>query len=275
MVPELRPRGIGELLDLAVVLYRRRLGRLLLVTLAVVLPVQIFSTLVLLSAQPDRFSPNLNGGVSPVFASGSAAVQLAAVVVILVANLIATTFVTAVCTRIVADTYVQHPEERGAAVRVATRRVFALTGLAVLVAMSQTLIAPIAFFAVATPVLVLEGTGVFRALGRSIELTKSHFLRVLGLVVTAQLLGALLSLGLAVGVAALFRNDDGSAALVITQGMANTIAAVLTTPLLASAIVACYFDLRIRNEAFDVQLLMQRNDARRMNQAPLASAAAR
>jgi len=37
---------------------------------------------------------------------------------------------------------------------------------------------------------------------------------------------------------------------------------VLTTPFVATAIVVLYFDLRIRDEAFDVQLLMQRNDAR-------------
>ena len=38
---------------------------------------------------------------------------------------------------------------------------------------------------------------------------------------------------------------------------------VLTGPIqVATAVVVLYFDLRIRDEAFDVQLLMQRNDAR-------------
>ena len=49
--------------------------------------------------------------------------------------------------------------------------------------------------------------------------------------------------------------------MVIGQSIANTIAGVLTTPFVATAIVVLYFDLRIRDEAFDVQLLMQRNDA--------------
>ena len=62
----------------------------------------------------------------------------------------------------------------------------------------------------------------------------------------------------------------------ISQGIANTVVAVLTTPFLAAAIVACYFDLRIRNEAFDVQLLMQRNDARHAaTGTPVQSAALR
>ena len=58
------------------------------------------------------------------------------------------------------------------------------------------------------------------------------------------------------------RNGGNTAAGVISQGVATTVVAVFTTPFIAAAIVACYFDLRIREEAFDVQLLMQRNDAR-------------
>ncbi len=39
-------------------------------------------------------------------------------------------------------------------------------------------------------------------------------------------------------------------------------AGILTTPFVATAIVVLYFDLRTRDEGYDVQLLMQRNDAR-------------
>ena len=271
MVQELRPRGIGEMLDAAVALYRSRLRRLLTVTAAVVVPVQILSTIVLLSAQPDGFSPNFTGGLSPRYDSGSAAAQLAAYLVILLVGLISTAFVTAVCTRIVADAYIERPAGDADAVRLAAGRIFAVAGVSLLVAMAQVagllfclvgVIVPITLFAVAVPALVLEGVGVFRALGRSIELTKTHFLRVLGLVLTAQLLGIVVNLGLAAAVAALLRTGGGTTALVISQGIASTVAAVLTTPFIAAAIVSCYFDLRIRNEAFDVQLLMQHNDAR-------------
>jgi hypothetical protein len=276
MVPELRPRGIGEQLDLGVVLYRRTFKRLMLVTLAVVVPVQALSTVVLLSAQPDSVSPSLTGDLSPSYdyaEANSVLVQLAAVFVIFVIGVISEAFISGVCTRIVADAYVGHRDERGAATRIAFRRFFALTGLAFVVAITRAMIIPYALFAVAIPVLILEGTGLFKALGRSFDLTKSSFLRVLGVVVTAQALVTLLSFGLAAGVALLFRNDDSSSAVVITQGLANTVASVLTTPLVAAAIVACYFDLRIRSEAFDVQLLMQRNDARRAQQPAMPAAA--
>src|SRR5256714_15459261 len=132
MVQELRPRGIGEMLDAAVALYRSRLRRLLTVTAAVVVPMQILSTIVLLSAQPDGFSPNFTGGLSPRYDSGSAPAQLAAYLVILLVGLISTAFVTAVCTRILADAYIERPAGDARAVRLAGGRPLAGAGVGLL-----------------------------------------------------------------------------------------------------------------------------------------------
>jgi len=284
MVPELRPRGIGEMLDVAVAVYRASARRLVLVALLVEVPVQLIMTIVLLSAQPQSFNVNIAGSASPTFDNQST--QLAAALVVLVVSVLSTAFVLAVCTRIVADAYVGlaggGPAE---AARGAAGRIFAVVGLALLLALSQAAglvlclvgaAVPLALFAVAMPVLILEGAGVFGALGRSVTLTKGHFFRVLGLVLCAQLLTAVLNIGLTLAVAAAMRNGGNATAGVISQGIANTVVAVLTTPFLAAAIVACYFDLRIRNEAFDVQLLMQRNDARHAaTRTPVQSAALR
>jgi hypothetical protein len=271
MVPDLRPRGIGEMLDAAVALYRARFRRLMFVALAVVVPVQVLSTLVLLSAQPDSFSVSFTGSATPQYDNRSAAVQLGATVVVLIVNLLSTAFVVAVCTRIVADAYIDHGAAPDEAVRVAGRRIFAIIGLSLIVAVSQVIgfffclvgaLVPIGFFSVAVPALILEGVGVTSALGRSWNLVKAHFFRALGLVLAAQVLGAVVNVGLSAAVGLLERNSDNTTAAVIGQGIASAVAATLTTPFLATATVVLYFDLRIRNEAYDVQLLMQRNDTR-------------
>ena len=44
----------------------------------------------------------------------------------------------------------------------------------------------------------------------------------------------------------------------VAQGAVNIVASVLTTPFVAAATVALYFDLRIRDEAFDVQMAIAR-----------------
>ena len=271
MVPELRPRGIGEILDSAVALYRARFTKLTLVAAAVVIPVQALSALVLLSAQPDRFSLNVTGTVTPQYDTKSLAVQLTAVIVVALVGVLSTALIVGVCTRIVADAYIGRSSETREAVRTVRPRVFALVGTSLIILLSDVIglafcvvgaLFPLTLFAVALPVLILEGVGVSAALGRSITLTKAHAMHVLGLVVTAQLLAAVVNGALAAGVNLLLRTGGSTVAVVIGQSLANTIAGILTTPFVATAIVVLYFDLRIRDEAFDVQLLMQRNDAR-------------
>jgi hypothetical protein len=269
MVSELRPRGIGEILDSAVALYRARFTRLVRVAAFVVIPVQVLSALVLLSAQPDSVDVNARGAVTPHYTS--AMTQLAAVVVIAVVGVLSSALIVAACARIIGDAYIDRTSGAGEAFKAVRPRVFAIIGTALIVVVSEGIgflacfvgaLVPLTFFAVAIPVLILEGVGVSAAIGRSVALTKTHVWHVLGLVLTTQLLAAVLNFSLAAAAQLLVHTSDSVVAAVIGQSIANVIAGVLTTPFVATATVILYFDLRVRDEAFDVQLLMQRNDAR-------------
>jgi flagellar biosynthesis protein FlhB len=271
VVSELRPRGIGEILDSAVALYRARFTRLVKVAVIVVVPVQALSAIVLLSAQPDHYSLSVTGAVTPQYDSSSVAVQLAAFLVVAVVGVLSTALVIAVCTRILADAYIDTDSSAGDAFRAVRPRVFAVVGTSLIVLVSEALgvvaclvgvLVPLTLFAVAVPALILERVGVGAAIGRSIALTKTHLMHVLGLVLTAQLLSVILNTALAEGIRLVLHSDNGTVSAVIGQSIAGTIAGVLTTPFVAAAVVALYFDLRIRDEAYDIQLLMQRNDAR-------------
>ena len=271
MVPELRPRGIGEILDSAVALYRARFTRLVVVAAAVVVPVQVVSAIVLLSAQPDHYSLSVTGAVTPQYDSRSLGVQLAAIVVVALVGVLSTALVVATCTRIVADAYIGDETTPRQAFRTVRPRILAVVGVSLIVLVSEAVgivfcfvgvIVPLIFFAVAIPTLILERIGVTAAIGRSVALTRAHAMHVLGLVLTAQLLNAVLNAALAEGIRLVFRSGGTTVAVVIGQSIASAIAGVLTTPFVAAAVVTLYFDLRIRDEAFDIQLLMQRDDAR-------------
>ena len=271
MVSELRPRGIGEILDSAVALYRARFTKLVVVAATVVVPVQILSAIVLLSAQPDHFSLNVTGTVSPQYDSSSVATQLGATVTVALVSVLSTAIIIAVSTRLVADAYIDRHSVTREAVRAVRPRVFAVIGLGLIVLICEAIglafclvgvLVPLTLFAVALPVLILEGIGVGAAIGRSVTLTKAHAGHVLGVVLTAQLLALTLNLALAQAVSLVLRAGGSTAAIVIGQSLAATIAGLLTTPFVATVTVALYFDLRIRDEALDVQLLMQRDDAR-------------
>ena len=263
MIPDVRPRGIGEILDAAVVLYRSRFGQLVRYTAIVVVPVQALLTIVNLSAQADRFRVTINGSSAPQLQSNRA--QLGATFVVLLVGVLIHAFVAAVTTRIVADEYIGHAEPGAQAARTAARRFFIVLGVALLVGVCELvgvlfcfvgLFAAQALFAVSIPAVILERRGAFAAMGRSIELTRSHFWHVLGLVTTASLLGALLNVALATALNVWSARGASWTAVVIAQGIVNSVAALLTAPFVAAAIVALYFDLRIRDEAFDVQLAM-------------------
>jgi hypothetical protein len=79
---------------------------------------------------------------------------------------------------------------------------------------------------------------------------------VLGLILSASILSALLNVGLAAVLNVWSAHGASPTSLAIAQGIANSLASLLTAPFVAAAIVALYFDLRIRDEAFDVQMAL-------------------
>src|SRR5258705_5529026 len=203
MVPDLRPRGVGEILDAAAALYRARFGQLVRYAAIVVVPVQAFLAIVLLSAQPDRFSVGVTGNATPQFDTSSA--RLAATVVVFVVGIVTNAFIVSVTTRIVANQYVDHAETSRRLLSSTGRRFFAVMGASLLIAICQIVgiffcfvgtLVPMVFFAVTIPALILERKGVIGALGRSITLTKGHFWHVLGVVLTATLIGLVLNVAL-------------------------------------------------------------------------------
>src|SRR5258706_9565597 len=135
MPADLRPRGIGESLDAAATPYRSRFGQLVRYSAIIVVPVQAFLAIVLLSAQPDNFSVSITGSAQPRFDTASA--QLAATVVVLVVGLITHAFIVAVTTRIVANQYVDHAEGGARLLSTTGRRFFAVIGVSLLVAICQ------------------------------------------------------------------------------------------------------------------------------------------
>lgn len=271
MVPELRARGVGEMLDTAALLYRTRFGTLVRVSAVVVIPMQVISTIVLLSAQTDGFGVGFTGAPTPRFEGDRVAVQLGALAVLLILPVLASAFVTAVTTRVIADAYVEREATLGEQLKVAGSRYWAVLGAAVVTAfiVSSGMVACVlpglwlqAALAVAIPALILEGIGVFAGIGRSFKLTQKYWWLSFRLIWSALLLTMVLGTGLTLTLNALL-GRYGSTTLVIVQGVVGAISSIITLPFTAAAAVVLYFDLRTRAEAFDMQLLLGRLDARR------------
>lgn len=97
------------------------------------------------------------------------------------------------------------------------------------------------------PAVVLEGKGVFGAFDRSTELSrgaKLHILSALGLVV---LIRVIVEFGIALISTAIPQPE--------LRYVAVTVAAMLIYPLIGIAITLVYYDIRIRKEGFDIEMM--------------------
>ena len=96
-------------------------------------------------------------------------------------------------------------------------------------------------------------------MGRSWELTRGHWWRTFGTLLVLGLLSLVLYLAIVAGLgSAIATNGDMSELTYATLTVALTIVLfAILYPLIAAIISVMYYDLRVRNEGFDLQLLAQ------------------
>lgn len=116
----------------------------------------------------------------------------------------------------------------------------------------------------AVPALVLEDVGVLGALGRAFRLTSRAFWRTFGIalltVIVAQVGAGLLTcpLGMLAGVLTLTVPPEHELLVnLVVQSLSTVLSAALVTPFTTSVSTLQYVDLRMRKEAFDVELMHQ------------------
>ena len=267
---ELRPLSIGEVLDVAIKIYWRNAATLLGLVVLVVAPVQLLVSLAYVSAIPD-YDQSIFSEPTPTNELEARDFWLAAAAFLvgLLLTFVATTVATAACFKAVADAYVGEASHWRTSLAFAVRRlhsilwvtvlgtVLAVLGLALLIVPGVWLWVS---FAVAVPVLLTEGVKGRRALGRSRRLVKGRWWPTFGILLLGTILTGIVGgifTGLLEGVLLTDLGED-TLAFVLLDATATTIATVLTTPFTAAFVTVLYFDLRVRKEGFDLQLLAER-----------------
>ncbi len=109
---------------------------------------------------------------------------------------------------------------------------------------------------VAAPVLLLEDVRGWKAMKRSRQLVKGRFWPTFAVVLLVAILTGIVQamfVGILAGVVSVSGNE---VALAIADAIGQTASGVLTTPLSAAVLTVLYFDLRVRKEGFDLELLV-------------------
>ena len=262
----LRPLGIGETLDVAIKVYRARFATLAKAVAVVVTPVYLFTALVELSLpSDDEFGTSTDPVTGEVdFDFGDFWTSIAGFLVAALASYLASQLATAASFKIVSGTYLGEEPDWRDSLRFAIVRLRSLIWLSfvfyVLLALGflACVIPGIYFYAawsVAVPVLLLEDIRGRKALKRSRELVKDRWWHVAAVILVSGLLVSIVGSAISavlLGVTAVAENDLLDA---LARALGNTAGAVVTTPIAAAVTMVMYFDLRVRKEGFDLELL--------------------
>jgi hypothetical protein len=254
----LRQMGIGELLDGAIKLYRAE-WRVLLGIVAFVLVPLTFLQAFLTRALPGTFTQETV--VSPEAVDSAI---IASGILGFIQFLFIQPFLTAAVAYAATRVYLGEPVGVGPTYRFAVTKVHSILWISILTGLAVTvgfllLIIPgflvLVRLAFGSTVLVVEGKKGTKALGRSWRLAKGNFWRLFGTFIVAFLMAGIIAAVLAIpgNIAA---DAIGSQGWPI-RALGDSLATVLTTPFTTLITVLLYFDLRIRKEAFDLEVMAQ------------------
>ena len=226
--------------------------------------------------------------VSDAFSSVLPYVVVAGVIA-LVQGLVVQPIATAAMTRAVADIYLDEPTTMGSAYRAVGQRIGAVVGVSLLLfgagvaflavtgalvvgvvlALGRggevlwLLIIPAAIFLgivaytrwlFAAPIVILERTGPVDALRRSWGLVRGSTPRIFGIMLLVGIITSILTAIVGSLLTLLTQVGDENLRLVLNQ-LASLIVTVLIQPISFIVVVLLYYDVRIRREAFDIEML--------------------
>jgi hypothetical protein len=262
----LRPLGIPEVIDAAFKLLRRNARTLFTIAAVVLVPLGILEYVLGLFAEsnipaspqliPETASPEevlaiLAEDIGPVLLAGLLSVMVAA---------LAQAVVQLGSVQAVAEIYLDREPNWRASLGAGLRRVPAGIGT-FFIAVGPLIVGFLLCFlpgiwlavmwSMAVPVLAVERLGPAASLGRSWRMVKNRFWAVLGVLALSFLITVVIQSVLSGVVTAAFL-FSGNVALEV-QVLINTISRILVTPFTATVFAVLYFDLRVRQEGFDLE----------------------
>jgi hypothetical protein len=262
---QLRPLTVGEVLDAAFKLYGRHFKALVTCVLVVAVPVIVLVYLGIASSVDGAFTDTGPTSDSFSFDDSSTTTDddgaIAAGLGYLGAFFLLSLVTVPACVAVLAGDYTGESKTWQAALGLGLRRgfllfvSFILWYLATLVGTILLIIPGIWIMirlGINVPPLVVERAGPIHALTRSWRLTKNRWWATFGTLIVGYLIVTAISYAGQFLLAPAMLSDSEIVGAVVSA-IAGIVAIAVTTPLWAAFMTAVYFDLRVRNEGFDLQ----------------------
>jgi hypothetical protein len=270
------PMTVGQIIDRTFTLYRNNFLRFITIVALVYVPVALISIVVMVSfvmSWSEQMEALQQPGSHAEEFSAGAFVQI---MVLLYAAVIFVQLGQELCkaalTKGVSDSYLGIEPTVGQAVKTLLRRggfvliAFVLLGIVFLAGLALCIVPGLIFMvfwmiwlSLTTQIIVVENLGPLAAMSRSKQLVSGNAGKVFVLAFLLWLLTMLVS-GLLGQVGQLVGRlvfPDSQVEQVIVGQLSGTIGQILAMPIVSIAMVLLYYDLRIRKEGFDLQMLSQ------------------
>ncbi len=269
----LRPRSVGEILDETIRLFRENFRTFIGIVAIVQVPLFILQMVQFAIVGPafQSFSPVARGGeIQP----GSLVFLQVSSFVLGLLTLLAFTISQAALASAISERYLGRQATVGGAYRVALACFWRVVRTNILVTIILVLLAitiigiPFAIiriirWALVVPAVVFEGVGARQARSRSASLVKGSWWRVLGVLIVASIAQYLVSVipasAIGYGLGSLGRLiSSGSPLWIITiSAVVGAAFGILAAPLVPTVSTLLYYDLRIRKEGYDLEVLAE------------------
>ena len=234
----------------------------------VVVPVQVVITILTADYTVQSFDLGADTSRTPAQTLEEINEYIGGLVISGVLQVCAVLLASAACFRAIAQAYLGERTDWRSSLAYAVRRAPQLLLITVLYTLG-CLVATVFFiapgvwlyvaWAFALPVLLVEGIRGPKALGRSFALVKGRWWRTFGVLLLGVVLALVVSTVIqGVFFLGMFADADNDLLVLVVSGVAGTVGLAITTPFQAALLAVVYFDLRVRKEGFDLELLAER-----------------
>ena len=266
--PRLRPLAIGEIVDTAVSIYRAHAVSLFRIVALIIVPLQALAFVVGVATIDDPqqiFGGGFDGSGS-LQAPDTSAAEVIGNIGVSILSTVAVLLTVAACFQATRDAYLGSEPDPRESLRYAWSRIGSLVWLIVLMGFLLffaflALVVPGIWLSVswsmAIPVILVERARGWNALKRSFQLVRGRWWQTLLALIVAFVLAAIVQFVLAflVGLVVIVGDTDSVVLAVFLNTVTSAISSVITTPFIAAIYVLVYYDLRVRKEGYDLELM--------------------
>jgi len=252
------PMTIGQILDRTFKLYRQSFIRFITIAAVVAVPVFLLQMVLQQAIQTRAAAPTVEE------AQGVTGIAIGGSLVLVFFTLVATMLCNGALAKSVSEAYLGKDVSVGQAYRVVLPKLGTLilaailVGLLVMIGFLMLIIPGIIFFlwySLTAQAVVLENCSATGGMSRSKALLKGNLGKVFAVGFLVNIISAIVG-GVFGAIGGLIGGGmQNPQSVLILTGAFQVVGQVLATPISAAAFILLYYDMRIRKEGFDLEML--------------------